>query len=104
VLPAQLQTPSLTEACPICGRELGTVSVDRHHLVPKSKGGREQFLVHKICHRKLHATFTEKQLAREFSTWQAIKAHPAIAEFILWVQKKDPSYYSGSNDARTKRR
>jgi hypothetical protein len=40
------------ERCPLCGRVLGTVNIDRHHLVPKTFKGREQFPIHKICHRK----------------------------------------------------
>jgi hypothetical protein len=29
--------------CPLYGRVLGTVNVDRHHLVPNKFKGREQF-------------------------------------------------------------
>ncbi len=90
--------------CPLCGRQLvAGKSVDEHHLLPKSQGGREKFLMHRICHRKLHATFTEKELARSFNTWAALQAHEDIAAFVAWVQKKPTEYYDNSVRSARKR-
>jgi hypothetical protein len=95
--------PPLIEHCPLCGRVLPRdATVDEHHLVPKSQGGREAFRIHRICHRKIHATFTEAQLARDFNTWQALRAHEAIQSFIKWVAGKDPSYYDNSRAAKSR--
>jgi hypothetical protein len=80
--------------CPLCGRILGTVNIDRHHLVPRTFKGKEQFPIHKICHRKIHSVFTEKELFREFYTWDALKANAEIAAFVEWVGKKEPGFYS----------
>lgn len=81
-------------SCPLCGRELPEdASVDEHHLVPKSEGGMVKEKVHRICHRKIHATFSEKELARRFHTWQSLREHPVIAEFIDWVAGKPPQFY-----------
>jgi hypothetical protein len=96
-----------SELCPICDRPLGDVNVDRHHLIPKSRKGKEQYLVHMICHRKLHATFTEKELEKKYHTWEELRAHPDITSFVAWVQKKSPEYYDctvTSNQKRGKRR
>ncbi len=83
--------------CPLCGRALvAGPSVDAHHVVPKSQGGKVTATLHRICHRKIHATLTEKQLAREFTTWPALQAQPALASFIQWVQKKQPEYYDNT--------
>jgi 5-methylcytosine-specific restriction endonuclease McrA len=83
--------------CPLCSRPLvAGRSVDEHHLVPKSQGGKDTFTVHRICHRKIHATLSEKELARQFATWPALQTHPEIASFIMWVQKKVPEYYDNS--------
>lgn len=90
--------------CPLCGRPLGTENIDRHHLVPKSRKGRVQEPIHKICHRKIHATFTEKQLEKTYHTWESLRAEPAISEFVTWVQKKEPGYYDTSDDKNTKRK
>ena len=94
----------LNELCPICSRELGTVNVDRHHLIPKCHGGRDQFMVHKICHRKIHATFTEKELEKKFNNWEELRAHPMLQDFIAWVQKKSIDYYASSDNAKRRKR
>lgn len=79
--------------CPLCGRPLiAGPSVDEHHLVPRSQGGKEKFLVHKICHQKIHQVFTEKELARRFSSWEILQAHSEIAVFIEWVRKRPPEF------------
>jgi len=80
--------------CPLCGRVLGTMHIDRHHLVPKTFKGKEQFPIHKICHRKIHSVFTEKELLKAFHTWEALRGNEEIAAFIAWVSKKEPAFYS----------
>jgi hypothetical protein len=90
--------------CPLCGRPLvAGKSIDEHHLLPKSQGGREKFLMHRICHRKIHATLSEKELAKNFTTWHALQAHEEIAAFIAWVQKKPPEYYDNSRKSAMRR-
>lgn len=64
--------------------------------MPKSEGGRQTHTVHRVCHVKIHASFSEKELAREFHTWQALRSHPEIAAFIRWVARKPPEYYDRS--------
>ena len=83
--------------CPLCGREIVPgPTADEHHLVPRSEGGRDKTLVHRICHRKIHATFSEKELARDYASWEALRAHPEIEAFVSWVRKKPPEFYDGS--------
>ena len=84
--------------CFLCGRPLGK-RVEWHHPVPRSRGGRETVPVHPICHRAIHATLSNKELERSYSTPQALRAHPEIARFIDWVRTKDPDFH-----APTKRR
>jgi hypothetical protein len=86
--------PAADAPCPLCGRPLGSENVDRHHLVPKSLKGREQFPIHKVCHRKIHATFSEKELLRGYHTWEALQGHEDIRSFIEWVAKKPPGFYT----------
>jgi 5-methylcytosine-specific restriction endonuclease McrA len=90
--------------CPLCGRELGTANIDRHHLVPKSLKGKEQFPIHKICHRKIHAVFTERELLRHYHTWEALQGHEAIRAFIDWAANKAPDFYTRTRTANSKRR
>lgn len=78
--------------CPLCGRVLGT-RVEKHHLVPRSKGGTETVSLHPICHRKIHALFNEKELARHYSTIEALLAAEEIRAFVQWVARKPPDFF-----------
>jgi 5-methylcytosine-specific restriction endonuclease McrA len=91
------------ELCPLCGRVLGEINIDRHHLVPRTFKGKEQYAIHRICHRKIHATFTERELLNTYHSWDALRSHEAIKAFIEWVAKKDPGYYSKTATSRAKR-
>ena len=96
--------PTAPANCPLCGRLLVPgPSADEHHLVPKSQRGREKFLVHRVCHTKIHATLSEKELALRYNTWGALRAHPQIAAFIAWVQKKPPEYMDRNIRPRERR-
>ncbi|MEH6434101.1 HNH endonuclease signature motif containing protein [Massilia sp. DD77] len=89
--------------CPLCGRPLGTENIDRHHLVPKTYKGKEQFPIHKICHRKIHSAFTERELFNTYHTWEALRAHEDIQTFIAWVAKKPPGFYTRTYTAKDKK-
>lgn len=91
--------------CPLCGRELvDGPSVDRHHLVPRSLGGKDTILIHKICHQKIHSCFTERELKNGYSSIDAILSNEEIQKFVKWVKKKDPEYYDSHKDHSRKRR
>lgn len=87
--------------CPLCGREMVPgPSVDEHHWVPKSEGGRETALLHKVCHRALHARFTERELAEGYCSPEAVRADPEMARFLRWVRKRPADYLDWPKDRR----
>ena len=92
-------TEDAADTCPICGRPLGSRR-ERHHLIPKSEGGRETVNVHPICHRTIHATFSERDLAERYATPEALRAHPAMTKFIRWVSKRPPDFHKRTNSKR----
>lgn len=97
--------PAPLPPCPLCGRPMVRgPSVDEHHLVPRSRGGRDTHLVHRVCHRKIHATLTERELAEHYPTFEALRQHPEIAAFIRWLRNKPPEFYDRSAKTRTLRR
>lgn len=80
-------------ACGLCGRPLiAGPSVEEHHLLPRSQGGKQTVPLHRVCHRKIHAELSEKELARGYTTLEALRAHPDIAAFIQWVARKPPEF------------
>ncbi len=78
--------------CPLCERKIPQSQRDAHHLIPKSKGGRHTEYLHRICHRQIHALFTETELARQFNSVEALLAHPDVAVFVAWVKTKPDSF------------
>ncbi len=93
--------PQAREHCPLCGRVLPQdATVDEHHLVPRSHGGKLKERIHRICHRKIHATLTEGELARSYNTWSQLHQHPDLAAFIAWVANKPPSFWAPSRAAK----
>lgn len=79
--------------CPLCKRAIPAAQKDAHHLVPKSRGGRHTEYLHRICHRQIHALFSETELARQFNNLEALLAHPEMARFVSWVQTKPDAFY-----------
>lgn len=86
-------SPPDAVACPLCGRPVPAGAAgDVHHWVPRSQGGRSTpentARLHRICHRKLHAVLTERELARVGPRPEVLRAHPQIATFVAWVQRR----------------
>lgn len=79
-------------------------SVDRHHLVPKCCGGHETVYMHRVCHGKIHHTFTEKQLKNEFNSAEKLLTNEDIQKFVTWVSKKDPEFYDQNEDTSARKR
>jgi hypothetical protein len=79
--------------CQLCEREVGALTV--HHLVPRSQAKKRQALPTALlcaaCHRQLHALFPNQQLARELSSVEELRDHPAIQNFLRWIKKQDPN-------------
>jgi hypothetical protein len=78
-------------------------SIDKHHFVPKCRGGKATEYVHRVCHRKIHSLWTEKELEREFNDPEKVSSHPEMQKFIRWVSKKEPDFYDRSEQHSRKR-
>jgi hypothetical protein len=80
--------------CPLCGRKLvAGGSVNRHHLVPRSRNGREVVALHRICHSAIHAALSEKELERRYNTIEKLRNHPQLSRFVTWVRRKPPEFW-----------
>ena len=92
--------------CPLCGRPIPPDAPQSlHHLIPKLKGGKggPTVLMHHICHKEIHRTLSEAELARDYNTPEALRAHPRLAKFAAWVAKRPPGFLSKVPGGRRKR-
>jgi 5-methylcytosine-specific restriction enzyme A len=64
-----------------------------HHLLPRQKGGKagDRVPMCRPCHKQIHATFSNTQLAREYVTIQALRQAEAIQPFLRWIRRQHPS-------------
>ena len=100
------ETEPTIPICALCLRPIPAgVPQSLHHLIPKLKGGKggPVILMHHICHREIHATLTEAELARDYDTPDKLRAHPRLAKFIAWVSKRPPGFQSKVPGRRRKR-
>ena len=92
--------------CPLCLRPIPEgVPQSLHHLIPKLKGGKggPSVLLHSLCHREIHATLSEAELARGYSTMEALRTHPRLAKFIAWAARRPPEFNSRVPGKRRRR-
>lgn len=93
---------SQAEACELCGR-VG-VRLTRHHLIPvarhkkprtRRRHDRAELRTRvawlcEPCHKTVHATLSEQELAEHYHTLDRLAAHPDIAGFVVFVRKRPP--------------
>lgn len=103
VEPPAWQIVETPETCALCERLIPSAQRDAHHLVPRMKGGKATVAMHRICHRQVHALFTETELARAYSTPQALLANAEIRKFVAWVRTKPDYFYERTRRAAKRR-
>lgn len=75
--------------CPFCKRPV--VYLKRHHLVPKSRGGKEVVDSCLACHRAIHACFPLKELETKYNTIKSLMSDARFRKMVRWISKQDPS-------------
>ena len=90
--------------CPLCERPIPPAQRDAHHLVPKSRGGTMTVWLHRICHRQVHALFTEAELERGYHHVDALREHPEMARFLAWVRRKPDDFFERTRKSERVRR
>lgn len=80
----------LVNTCPLCERKILKNQEDKHHLIPKSKGGgnKDIVLLHLACHRQIHMIFKESDLANHFNSIELLKNNQDVQNFINWIKTK----------------
>lgn len=80
-----------TLSCPICLHEYLRRELTRHHLVPKSRKGRETVLICATCHKQIHAIFSEKELERRFNSIDTLVESDEFRSWVKWIRKRKPT-------------
>jgi hypothetical protein len=78
--------PTPTSCCALCERQVRRVS--RHHLIPKSEGGRVAVNLCAPCHKTLHSFFSNTTLLKELHSIEALRDNPEIVRYLAWVRKQ----------------
>lgn len=91
---------SEARTCWLCERPLGR-RVQLHHTVPKAKKGRATVPVHPICHRTIHAHFTNAELVKIGGVRKPLLAHPELAKFLEWIAGKPPDFHAPTRRKRS---
>ena len=73
------------EKCELCKLETHT---RRHHLIPRSKGGRETINCCFTCENFLHKTFTNNELHDIYNTVESILQTEQFQRFLKWRLKQ----------------
>jgi hypothetical protein len=92
--------PSELLICPLCDRAVPKSQRDEHHLIPKSHGGRQTAVLHRICHRQIHAVLTETELARQYNTVEQLRLQADLVGFIEWVRSKPDDFFERTRKSR----
>jgi hypothetical protein len=91
--------------CQLCGRLLGEERLTRHHLLPRSRSrkmkrrrkGRQELkrrdpgrtvALCGPCHRNVHVSIGNTDLARGYDSVEALSEHPGVRRFTEWVKDK----------------
>jgi hypothetical protein len=83
-----LPPPPSIEPCPLCERP--NLSPSDHHLVPKSRGGKETLAICRDCHRAVHALFTNKELEKQYHTVESLLEHVELRKMLAFIARQDP--------------
>jgi 5-methylcytosine-specific restriction protein A len=87
------QATSVAEVpCALCGRVVPHALITLHHLLPKEEGGEAEHRLPfcKPCHKQVHATFSNKQLAARYDSIEKLQAASELSKFLAWIRKQRP--------------
>jgi hypothetical protein len=73
-----------TEVCQLCERDVPRHLITQHHLKPVQKGGKAEHRTPlcKPCHKQLHATFSNTDLAQLYDSIEALRRAIPLQPFL----------------------
>jgi len=61
--------------------------LEKHHLVPRAKGGKAVEHVCVDCGNQVHLLFSNNELRDKYNTIEALKTDERVWRWIKWVRK-----------------
>ncbi|RUR52675.1 hypothetical protein [Vreelandella populi] len=98
-----LSPPPRPEQCELCRR---AAPLTKHHLIPRAlhnkphyrkRYSREErltailWLCH-ACHRHIHRLYSERELADQFASREALLANEEVRHFVEWLSTKPAGF------------
>jgi hypothetical protein len=77
--------------CWLCHRPFGTLQ-QWHHPVPKAKKGKVKVPIHPICHKAIHACFTNSELSRIGEDRERLLQSKELARFVSWIADRPEDF------------
>jgi len=97
-----------TAVCELCRRHVPRRLITQHHVKPKSEGGNHSHKTPlcKPCHKQVHATFSNKELAKLYDDMEALRNAESLQPFLKWIakQKPDRNFRTVMSNAHPKRK
>ncbi|WP_236668596.1 HNH endonuclease [Hymenobacter rubidus] len=86
--PAVDALPATGPQCGLCERTVQATS--RHHLVPREEGGKYGPTVDlcQPCHSSVHRFLSNRELARQYPTVEALRAAEGLQTYLAWIRKQ----------------
>ena len=72
----------------------------QHHLIPKSRGGKETIDCCETCESYLHRQWTHNQLRDTFNSVETILADEGFQKFLKWRRKQPATALFKSQPAK----
>jgi hypothetical protein len=76
------------QKCLICDRDTPKNYLEKHHLIPAAKKGKETILVCCDCADQIHILFTNKELQTKYNTLDSLRKSEKIQRWIQWISNK----------------
>jgi 5-methylcytosine-specific restriction endonuclease McrA len=73
--------------CSLCGRTTPTIYAERHHDIPRSKGGKESSMVCNPCGDQIHLLFTNKELRDTYKSIEKLRENERVQKWIKFIRK-----------------
>jgi 5-methylcytosine-specific restriction endonuclease McrA len=78
-----------TLACSICGRIAPDAScMERHHLVPQGRAGKDTIPVCVDCGNQIHMLFSNNDLRYKYNTLEALLSDERVQKWVRWIRKR----------------